>query len=119
MAPSRESTSFTWDSCDGLDDRRRIKIKEEALQLGIEQCKQLISQFDTPFFTDKESNDELYSNVFGHKIIKGWIDSCSKYLANREGIQAKSTQRTSSNATMPFRFLSASQALLEVAKLLL
>ncbi|XDG06401.1 hypothetical protein ABKA04_006016 [Annulohypoxylon sp. FPYF3050] len=87
MAPSRESTSFTWDSCDDLDDRRRIKIKEEALQLGIEQCKQLISRFETSFFTDKESNHELYSNVLGHKIIQGWIDSCKDLIKRHDALQ--------------------------------
>ncbi|KAI1388070.1 uncharacterized protein F4822DRAFT_444534 [Hypoxylon trugodes] len=74
-----QPNSFTWSSCEGNDDGRRIAIKEEALGVGIRHCKHLIEKLERVLH-NAHANDASNSTVLGREILEKWINDCKSLI---------------------------------------
>ncbi|KAI0836516.1 hypothetical protein F5Y06DRAFT_305267 [Hypoxylon sp. FL0890] len=80
MAESQEPSPFAWCSCENSEEERRIRVKEEALEVGLRHCKDLISKFETFFLHNADSNNKSSSTILGREALEKWIQDCKHLI---------------------------------------
>lgn len=77
--PNQDTGSFTWTSCEDCDDKKRVAIKENAVAVGISQCKKLMKMFETSV----PGSDGLNRpDILGREALQKWVGGCGKYYIN-------------------------------------
>ncbi|KAI1654934.1 hypothetical protein F4813DRAFT_392184 [Daldinia decipiens] len=79
-----EPDVFTWNSCGYYDDQKRIKIKEEALEVGLLQCGKLIQKLESSSLNSTRTSDSLVSTSLGWTDVEKWIQKCKALIATHK-----------------------------------
>ncbi|KAI0544729.1 hypothetical protein F4679DRAFT_600356 [Xylaria curta] len=77
---SEDSKNFVWTDCSEADARRRLMIKEQALEVGLESCARLIDSIEGGFNNIAKHSKQSAELIWSSESRTEWVTQCQEIM---------------------------------------
>ncbi|KAI0858450.1 hypothetical protein F4860DRAFT_526946 [Xylaria cubensis] len=77
---SGNSKNFAWSDCSETDARKRLMIKEQALEIGLASCARLIESIESGFNNIAKHSKQSAELIWSSENRAEWITQCQEIM---------------------------------------